>query len=137
MTFREYLDKYEKEIDVLEIYDRNGVELPGGYEIPDDVQVLYQSRLSGIFSCGLDLDISTCTHGGKSMKYCVTIERTGCLYVEASSEDEARDIAQNQYTDTVSWSDDWLATYVEEDESNDEDYITEKWQTGFVGAQRG
>lgn len=44
------------------------------------------------------------------MKYCVTIVRTGCVFVEANSEAEAMDIADHQLTDTVSWSDDWEPT---------------------------
>lgn len=44
------------------------------------------------------------------MKYCVTIVRTGCIFVEANSEAEAMDIADHQTTDTVSWSEDWEPT---------------------------
>ena len=58
-------------------------------------------------------------------KYCVTIERTGCLFVEAETESEAMDIANHQLTSTVNWSDDWEATDAFED--NDAlSYITEK-----------
>lgn len=60
-------------------------------------------------------------------KYCVTIARYGCLFVEAESEDEAMDIADHQTTDTVIWSDDWAPTDVQEDDSEpDSMYITEK-----------
>ena len=61
------------------------------------------------------------------MKYCVTIVRTGFLFVEAENEAEAMDIANHQTTDTVSWSEDWEATDCMEDDScEDDDYITEK-----------
>ena len=60
-------------------------------------------------------------------KYCVTIIRTGCVFVEAKNEAEAMDIANHQTTDTVSWSDDWEATDCMEDDSEcDSMYITEK-----------
>jgi hypothetical protein len=61
------------------------------------------------------------------MKYCVTIVRTGCVFVEAENESEAMDIANHQTTDTVNWSEDWEATDCMEDDScDDDDYITEK-----------
>lgn len=61
------------------------------------------------------------------MKYCVTIVRTGCIFVEAENESEAMDIANHQTTDAVSWSEDWEATDCMEDDScEDCDYITEK-----------
>lgn len=51
------------------------------------------------------------------MKYCVTIVRTGCVFVEAENKAKAIDIANHQTTDTVSWSDDWKATDCIEDDS--------------------
>lgn len=51
------------------------------------------------------------------MKYCVTIVRTGCIFVEADSEAKAIDIADHQLTDTISWSDDWSPTDAEPDDS--------------------
>ena len=61
------------------------------------------------------------------MKYCVTIERTGCIFVEAENESAAIDIANHQTTDTVSWSEDWEATDVYEDDSACASmYVTEK-----------
>lgn len=61
------------------------------------------------------------------MKYCVTIVRTGCVFIEAESEAEAMDIANHQTTDTVNWSDDWEATDATEDGSYpDNMYISEK-----------
>ena len=33
------------------------------------------------------------------MKYCVTVARTGCIFVEAENESEAIDIANHQDTD--------------------------------------
>ena len=61
------------------------------------------------------------------MKYCVTIVRTGCIFVEANSEAEAVDIANHQTTDTVNWSDDWEAIDCVEDVSEpDCMYVDEK-----------
>ena len=61
------------------------------------------------------------------MKYCVTVVRTGCVFVQADNVAEAVDIANHQLTDTVYWSDDWEATDVCEDNSVlDNYYITEK-----------
>ena len=61
------------------------------------------------------------------MKYCVTITRTGCLFVEADSEEQAMDIADHQTTDMVNWSDDWAPTSCMEDDSEpDCMYIKEK-----------
>ena len=59
------------------------------------------------------------------MKYCVTIVRTGCMFVEAENEAEAMDIADHQTTDTVNWSDDWTPTDCSETDL-EADYITEK-----------
>ena len=58
-------------------------------------------------------------------KYCVTIVRTGCLFVEANSEEDAMDIADHQTTDEVNWSDDWTPTDAEENDSYQGEYITE------------
>lgn len=61
------------------------------------------------------------------MKYCVTITRHGCLFVEADSPEEAMDIADHQTTDTVNWSDDWSPTDVElDDTASDGEYISER-----------
>ena len=59
-------------------------------------------------------------------KYCVTITRTGCLFVEAESEAVAMDLADHQTTDTVSWSEDWEPSDVFEDDSYCGEYITER-----------
>lgn len=60
-------------------------------------------------------------------RYCVTIVRTGCLFVEAESPEDAMDIADHQTTDTVNWSDDWEPTEVFEDNSAlDSSYIRER-----------
>lgn len=61
------------------------------------------------------------------MKYCVTIERTGCIFVEANSREEAIDIANHQITDTVNWSEDWTPTdCFEDDSAMDYMYVSEK-----------
>lgn len=59
------------------------------------------------------------------MKYCVTIVRTGCVFVEAESEEDAMYLADHVTTDTVSWSEDWEATDAFEDEDCCGEYITE------------
>lgn len=60
-------------------------------------------------------------------KYCVTITRTGYLFIEAENMAEAMEIADHQTTDTVKWSDDWSPTDVVEDNSEpDGTYISEK-----------
>jgi len=60
-------------------------------------------------------------------KYLVTVVRTGCVFVEAESEAEAMDIADYQFDDAISWSDDFEATDVEEDDSAEpEEYIKDK-----------
>ena len=60
-------------------------------------------------------------------KYLVTVAQTGCVFVEAESEAEAMDIADHQFFDAVNWSDDFEATYAEEDDSAEpEEYIKEK-----------
>lgn len=60
-------------------------------------------------------------------KYRVDITRYGCIFVEASSEEEAWEIADHQTTDTVQWYEDWEPIDVNEDESAVESaYVTEK-----------
>lgn len=59
-------------------------------------------------------------------KYCVTIVRYGCLFVEAENDAEAMDLADHQTTDTVSWSDDWTPTDAQEDDSYCGEYIQER-----------
>lgn len=58
------------------------------------------------------------------MKFCVTVVRYGCLFVEAKSIGEAIEIADRQETETVSWSDDWDVTDAYPDDTA-ESYITE------------
>lgn len=57
-----------------------------------------------------------------TMKYCVTVTKTGCLFVEADNKEQAIDIANHQTTDSVNWSDDWEVT----DCSYDDDITPEK-----------
>jgi len=49
-------------------------------------------------------------------KYCVTVVQTGCVFVEAESEEEAVDIAAHQFGNSVYWDDVWEATDVIEDD---------------------
>ena len=49
-------------------------------------------------------------------KYCVTVVRTGCVFIEAASPEEAMDIADHQRTGDISWSDDWSPTDAEVDD---------------------
>lgn len=61
------------------------------------------------------------------MKYCVTIVRTGCIFVEAGSPQEAMDIADHQKTNSVSWSDDWDVTdAIQDDDILNCQCVTEK-----------
>lgn len=46
--------------------------------------------------------------------FCVTVSRTGCIYVKADNSLEALDIANHQTDKHVNWTDDWVATDVEE-----------------------
>lgn len=58
------------------------------------------------------------------MKFCVTVVRYGCLFVEAESIGKAIEIADHQTTDTVNWSEDWECTEAYPDEGA-VSYITE------------
>ena len=49
------------------------------------------------------------------MKYCVTVARTGLIYVNADSKKDAAEIAERQLTDNVWWLDDFQAVDVRED----------------------
>lgn len=61
------------------------------------------------------------------MKYCVTVVRYGCVFVEAETMAEAMDIANHQLTDTIIWSDDWGVTdCMEDDTLEDYEYVREK-----------
>lgn len=61
------------------------------------------------------------------MKYCVTVVRSGCVFVDAENECEAMDIADRQMTDSILWSDDWSSTDVVEDDSYEDCmYIKDK-----------
>lgn len=61
------------------------------------------------------------------MTYCVTVVRTGCVFVNAKNIEEAMDIANHQDTRTISWSDDWEATdCVEDDMISPELCVSEK-----------
>jgi len=60
------------------------------------------------------------------MKYCVTIVRTGVVFVEADSPGSAMNIANHQQTDTVSWSDDWEATDSTEDDDIEDELCIDK-----------
>lgn len=59
-------------------------------------------------------------------KYCVIIQRNGCIFVEANSEEEAVDIADHQLTDTVIWDEDWHPSDVIEDSSYCREYVKER-----------
>ena len=57
-------------------------------------------------------------------KYCVVITRTGEVFIEAETQEEAMNIADSLYGDDISWSDDWEATDCYEDDSlSDDMYI--------------
>lgn len=50
------------------------------------------------------------------MKYTVNVERTGCVDVEADSNEEAMKIAEALSEDKIGWTEDWKATYCEKEE---------------------
>ena len=50
------------------------------------------------------------------MKYTVNIERTGCVDVEADSNEEAMKIAEELSEDKIGWTEDWEETYCEAEE---------------------
>lgn len=54
-TYKDFMDAYEMEMDVLECYDKDGVELDAETEIPPETKVISFSRRSGIFDVVLDL----------------------------------------------------------------------------------
>lgn len=56
MTYREFLDKYEPQMDVLECFNANGEEISDEDEIPDDTPVIRFGRMSGWFSVDLDME---------------------------------------------------------------------------------
>ena len=55
LTYGEFMKKYEGEMDVLDVYDKNGEEIPEDKEIPDDAVVLGFSRRSGFFDVQVNL----------------------------------------------------------------------------------
>lgn len=59
-------------------------------------------------------------------KYCVTVVRTGCVFVEAETPEEAMDIADHQKTGDISWSEDWSPTDAEVNDGYLGEYITER-----------
>lgn len=62
-----------------------------------------------------------------SKKYCVTIVHYGCLFIEADSPEQAKDIADRQTTDTVSWNEDWTPIDADEVDENDDLYKYEHY----------
>lgn len=60
-------------------------------------------------------------------KYCVTVARVGCIFVEAESPEDAIEIADHQTTDAVRWSDDWSVTdCIPDDTEPNGVYVSEK-----------
>ena len=56
------------------------------------------------------------------MKYCVTVTRTGVVYVEASSSEDAERFVNNNVSNSeVQWDDYFAVTDSEEDDTADED----------------
>ncbi len=54
-TYGEFMDAYEEAIDVLEVFDKEGMEIEDGVEIPYETAVVGFSRVSGWFSLELDI----------------------------------------------------------------------------------
>lgn len=60
MTYGEFLEKYEKEIDVLDVYYSNGNEVPHTQTIPYNAKIREFSRRSGWFDVVLKCESSDC-----------------------------------------------------------------------------
>lgn len=56
MTYGKFLEKYEREIDLLDVYDQYGYEVPEDFTIPNDTKVTQINRRSGYFDITLDID---------------------------------------------------------------------------------
>lgn len=54
-TYDEFMNAYEAEIDVLEVFDREGNEIDDGVEIPLETAVISFSRRGGWFDLELDI----------------------------------------------------------------------------------
>ncbi len=54
-TYGEFMDAYEAEIDVLEVFDKSGTEIDDGVEIPLETAVIGFSRRGGWFDLELDI----------------------------------------------------------------------------------
>lgn len=56
MTYGKFLKRYEHEIDLLDVYDQYGYEVPKDFTIPNDTKVTQINRRSGYFNIILDID---------------------------------------------------------------------------------
>ena len=65
MTYKEFLDIYDYAIDVLEVYDRNGIEIPCDVAVPEDAEVLGYSRTSGTFVVDVDFECTVEEQNGQ------------------------------------------------------------------------
>lgn len=56
MTYGKFLEKYEHEIDLLDVYDQYGCDVTEDFAIPDNTKVTEINRRGGYFDIVLDID---------------------------------------------------------------------------------
>lgn len=56
MTYGKFLEKYSGEIDLLDVYDQYGYEVPEDFTIPINTKVTQINQRSGYFDITLDID---------------------------------------------------------------------------------
>ena len=56
MTYGKFLEKYEHEIGLLDVYDQYGYEVPEDFTILNDAKVTQINRKGGYFDITLDID---------------------------------------------------------------------------------
>lgn len=56
MTYGKFLEKHSGEIDLLDVYDQYGYEVPEDFTIPINTKVTEINRRGGYFDIVLDID---------------------------------------------------------------------------------
>ena len=56
MTYGKFLEKYSGEIDLLDVYDQYGYEVPEDFTIPINTKVTQINQRGGYFDITLDID---------------------------------------------------------------------------------
>lgn len=57
LTINEFMHRYDSQMDVLSIFDRDGVELDDDLVIPHDAKVIGYSRSGGWWQVKLDIKV--------------------------------------------------------------------------------